>query len=445
MNLHKPFFIAALVCILLCVLVEIGASLFLPRAVASRANIEASLHTEGAQGSVSVQDVLKMQSGNPPTPGLGIPYQALVDGLLLFTLLLMSTSLVLPDSLQGQVQGVVSLVCAVLTLLAGIVMLFAAVGLLLLMVSLFLAAPFGTIAYLALWGFFNRGDAAITLGLLMLLKLAAALCLVMAQPRFIQNKGLVLLFVTSVLSTALVSFLHGFVPSPLVSITDALGAIIVALLGLLWAVVLLVGAIISVIRVITLKRSAGLLSNKSPAPQDNDKGVSLEQLRRIMPGLPLPKGQQYLPYLNSAMAEAQIDTPKREAAFLAQLAHESGELRYMEELASGAAYEGRKDLGNTEPGDGKRYKGRGPIQLTGRNNYRAAGKALGLDLEQQPARAADPDVGFRTAAWFWTTHGLNTLADLDNFREITHRINGGYNGEASREAYYQRALATLKA
>lgn len=256
MNLHKPFFIAALICVLLCVLVEVGASLFLPRPVAQPSDIAASLHNEGAQGNVSVQDVVTMQGQNPPTPGMGIPYQALVDGLLLFTLLLMGTSLLLPNSLQGQLQGVVSLIGAVLALLGGIAMLFVAIGLLLLMVSLFLSVPFGTIAYLAIWGFFNRGGAAATLGLLLLLKLVAAVCLLLAQPRFLQNKGLVLLFLTSVLATALVSFLHGFVPLLLVSITDALGAIIVAILGLIWALVLLIGSLVSIFRVLKLKRTA---------------------------------------------------------------------------------------------------------------------------------------------------------------------------------------------
>ncbi|WNG21544.1 LysM peptidoglycan-binding domain-containing protein [Cystobacter fuscus] len=172
-------------------------------------------------------------------------------------------------------------------------------------------------------------------------------------------------------------------------------------------------------------------------------GVSLAQLRRIMPNLSQAKAEQYLPHVNRAMAEAGINTPKRQAAFLAQLAHESGEFRYMEEIASGAAYEGRRDLGNTQPGDGVRFKGRGPIQLTGRSNYRAAGQALGIDLENNPKRAADPDVGFRTAAWFWNSRNLNQYADAGNFREVTRRINGGYNGLASREAYYQRALDVL--
>jgi putative chitinase len=171
----------------------------------------------------------------------------------------------------------------------------------------------------------------------------------------------------------------------------------------------------------------------------------LAQLCAIMPRLKKDKAEQYLPLLNAAMAEVEINTPRRRAAFLAQLAHESGELRYMEELATGEAYEGRKDLGNTQKGDGARYKGRGPIQLTGRNNYRKAGQALGVDLEGSPQRAADPDVGFRVACWFWKVNGLNALADAGNFDAITRRINGGYNGKADRDARYLRALQVLDA
>lgn len=153
----------------------------------------------------------------------------------------------------------------------------------------------------------------------------------------------------------------------------------------------------------------------------------------------------YLPHLQAAMLEGNITTRKRAAAFLAQLGHESGSLRWMEEIASGAAYEGRRDLGNVEPGDGKRYKGRGPIQLTGRLNYRAAGKALGLPLEDNPPMAALPEVGFRTAVWFWNNRRLNALADQSAFTTITHRINGGTNGLVDRLRRYRLALKALKA
>jgi putative chitinase len=179
--------------------------------------------------------------------------------------------------------------------------------------------------------------------------------------------------------------------------------------------------------------------------QTRPSGLTVQQLRAIMPRLPEAHASFYLPLLTAAMNEADITTPRRQAAFLAQLAHESGELRFWEELADGKAYEGRKDLGNVQPGDGPRYKGRGPIQLTGRNNYRAAGLALGVDLENNPEHAKEPAIGFRVATWFWTTRGLNAFADAGDFREITRRINGGYNGLAQREAYYAVALNILKA
>jgi predicted chitinase len=171
--------------------------------------------------------------------------------------------------------------------------------------------------------------------------------------------------------------------------------------------------------------------------------LTARQLQAVMPNLPDDRAATFLKPLNEAMKEFDVNTPKRQAAFLAQIAHESGELKYMEEIASGAAYEGRKSLGNTEPGDGKRYKGRGPIQLTGRNNYRRAGMALKLDLEGTPKLAAQPDIGCRVAGWFWKAHGLNELADQGDFLQITKRVNGGTKGLERREAYYTRAKEAL--
>jgi len=159
------------------------------------------------------------------------------------------------------------------------------------------------------------------------------------------------------------------------------------------------------------------------------------------PSASASKLKTYLPYINQALTEGKINTCKRQAAFLAQLAHESGCFIYMEEIASGAAYEGRRDLGNTQPGDGRRFKGRGPIQLTGRANYVAAGKALKMDLVNHPETVAQPSVGFRTSVWFWTKHNLNSLADqgtLASFKTITSRINGGQNGAADREAKWAK-------
>lgn len=155
----------------------------------------------------------------------------------------------------------------------------------------------------------------------------------------------------------------------------------------------------------------------------------------------------HLEPLNAAMAEFKIDTPRRQAAFLAQLAHESGEFRYFEEIwgptEAQLRYEGRADLGNCEPGDGKRFKGRGPIQITGRANYRKAGVALGVDLLKDPEIAATVEVGFRIAGWYWATHGCNLLADQERFDVITRAINGGVNGKSSRDAYYAACRKVL--
>ncbi|MDC5413991.1 glycoside hydrolase [Acinetobacter baumannii] len=124
----------------------------------------------------------------------------------------------------------------------------------------------------------------------------------------------------------------------------------------------------------------------------------------------------------------------RFAHFIAQLAHESGNFRYMEEIASGAAYEGRKDLGNVMAGDGVKFKGRGPIQLTGRANYRNYGRALGIDFESHPELVATPSIGLLVACKFWVNNGLNELSDRDDMLTITRRINGGTNGLDSRKA-----------
>lgn len=136
-----------------------------------------------------------------------------------------------------------------------------------------------------------------------------------------------------------------------------------------------------------------------------------------------------------------LENGLRLAHFMAQIGHESDGFRAMEEYASGAAYEGRAALGNTSAGDGVRFKGRGPIQITGRSNYRLIGQAIGIDLENHPELAAVPSIGMKTACWFWDAKGLNLLADADNPQEITRRINGGQNGIADRLA----RLAAMKA
>lgn len=140
-----------------------------------------------------------------------------------------------------------------------------------------------------------------------------------------------------------------------------------------------------------------------------------------------------------------INTPKRQAAFIAQLAHESGSLKYVKELASGQAYEGRKDLGNIYPGDGPRFKGRGLIQLTGRTNYEKASQFFGVDFVKNPELIETPHYAAMIAGWFWDTRKLNQYADIKDFKKITKIINGGYNGLTDRQKHYDRACKILGA
>lgn len=173
--------------------------------------------------------------------------------------------------------------------------------------------------------------------------------------------------------------------------------------------------------------------------------ITLDQLKKIVPYAG-PRAGIFLVPLNDAMDEFGIDTPARQAAFLAQVAHESGSLRYVREIADGKAYEGRADLGNIQPGDGPRFKGRGLIQITGRANYRACSKALYGDdetLQLHPELLEDVVPACRSAAWFWWAHGMNTIADAGDFRKITRVINGGFNGYQERLAYYERAKEVL--
>jgi predicted chitinase len=179
--------------------------------------------------------------------------------------------------------------------------------------------------------------------------------------------------------------------------------------------------------------------------------ITAENLKQIMPNLTPQKRALYLPFLNRVMEEYGISNPFRCAHFLAQLAHESGELRYMEEIWGPTPAQNRYEppsllaekLGNTERGDGKRFKGRGPIQITGRRNYELYGQQLGVDLVSNPALAATPQIGFSIAGLYWRSNGLNQLADIDDIVSITKRINGGVNGLAERRAYCKRAKAVL--
>ena len=198
--------------------------------------------------------------------------------------------------------------------------------------------------------------------------------------------------------------------------------------------------------------------------------ITAQQLLQILPNVGQVAGV-FVPVLNTAMGRYQIVGQKRMAAFIAQVGHESGHLarlveslnysadalrktwpsRFGTELAKAVerkpeqianiAYGNR--MGNTAPSDGWKYRGRGLIQITGKNNYRACGEALGLDLIVEPELLERPQHACMSAAWFWATNGLNTLADGGNFDPITQRINGGQTGATDRQALYTKALRVL--
>ena len=178
--------------------------------------------------------------------------------------------------------------------------------------------------------------------------------------------------------------------------------------------------------------------------------ITQKQLLQILPNAGQSAGV-FVPVLNTAMVRYQIVGQLRIAAFIAQIGHESGQFRYTRERGNDR-YLSKYDtgslaqqLGNTpeQDGDGQKYRGRGLIQITGRANYMMCGEALALDLLNQPELLEKPQHACTSAAWFWASRGLNTLADAGQFDTITRRINGGQNGAADRQALYARALKVL--
>lgn len=171
--------------------------------------------------------------------------------------------------------------------------------------------------------------------------------------------------------------------------------------------------------------------------------ITKQQIKQIAPNSKDEIIDPLVKYLNIHMPKYEVNTYLRVCHFISQSAHESASFRTLEEYASGAAYEGRKDLGNTKPGDGVRYKGRGIFQLTGRANYRTIGAKIGYDLENNPELAESPEVSVLTALEYWQSRKLNALADADNVELITRRINGGLNGFDDRKKYLARSKQVI--
>ena len=195
-----------------------------------------------------------------------------------------------------------------------------------------------------------------------------------------------------------------------------------------------------------IKAFFAALFSKKPGPQAPEVRPPVPQsflpltVALVNVGVRPSRAEQFVKPLALAMQEFGIATPARQAAFLAQVLHESGMLRYTAEIwgptPAQQRYEGRSDLGNTQTGDGYKYRGRGLLQTTGRTNYRLTGAALWVDLINVPEALERADLAARSAAWFWKSHGLNELADTGDFTKITRRINGGINGIRDRERLY---------
>ena len=238
-ELRSPFLLLAVLLLAVAVLVELGSS-HVVGGEGAGAELRQAAEDEDIEIPGSVADV-------DEPPGRALSYLALVDATLLYTVALMALSLVVPERAHGRAQGVATFIGSIVLIIVAFILGLIAFIELMVMVSLFLAFPFGTMAYLAIWGFFPRGEAAAVLSLLMLLKVVAAVFLVLAQQAFLKQKGLLALLLTSVVCNLLIGFLHGLVPLVIVSIVDTLSALIVAIIAVIWGIILLIGSIPSIV------------------------------------------------------------------------------------------------------------------------------------------------------------------------------------------------------
>jgi hypothetical protein len=254
-QLRKPFFILAIVLFAVAALLEAGSGLFTDSTpaeadVASKVGNELKGHVTDAAGDEITGEVLRALKQREK-PGLGLRYLAWLDAIVFYVIGMAGVGLILPAAIQGKLQSIVTLVVSLVTLVISVVMIFAAFQLLLTMVTLVTAPPFGTAAYMATWGFFDRRGARMILSASLLLKIGFAVSLVAAHQRYLLHKGFIFLTLMSLLAAATISLLHGAVPLALVSIADALAAIVVGVLAVVVAIVLLVGAVIGVIKLVT--------------------------------------------------------------------------------------------------------------------------------------------------------------------------------------------------
>jgi len=229
-ELRKPLFFLAVILMGITVIFEAGSAAVL--------------------GLGSIKAASALAASGAAAPGMGIPTLAVFDALVLFTVVLMCLALFVPERIHGRVQGIVTLVVSVLMILACIGGLFMTLARVFLMIGLLIAPVFGTLAYLAMYAHFDTNTARVILAFIMTLKLAVAVLLVLSHPRFLENKGLVLIMLSSILAGIIVGFCHGFFPGFLVSITDGVAALFVLVIALVWSLVFLVGSIRSMVKAV---------------------------------------------------------------------------------------------------------------------------------------------------------------------------------------------------
>ncbi|NLD91182.1 MAG: hypothetical protein GX639_00795 [Fibrobacter sp.] len=233
-KLRIPLFIIAAILLIIAFGLEIGSNR-LVTILASAFDVDAFQKAKDAGGV---------------TPGIAIGVMSLFDGLVLFSVLLIGASLIIPDSIQGRIQGIITLIVSIIVIISGIVLLISSFVQLVLMISLLFAPIFGTIAYFAIYADFPSNSAKTILGLILLFKIGFAIFLLFAHQRFLQNTSLVILILLSMVLGLLVSLLHGIVPGFLVSITDALGGIIVAIVAIVFAVLYLINSVVSIVKAV---------------------------------------------------------------------------------------------------------------------------------------------------------------------------------------------------
>lgn len=272
-TLRKPLFWIAFLLLIIALLIETGSGLFLNPIVNALSSAADTASTSIEDGIAALDNPDLTEAFNDPDnsdavnqvgsiskeepPGYGILYMAFLDTALVLTVGWTALGLVIPQSVQANVQGIATCLVSLIMIVGSIAAIFVLLGILLLMVALFLAIPFGTFVYLALYGFFARGPASAILGVLMMLKIGHLLLLILAQQKFLERRGLILMIASSIVMTFVVGFLHGLVPLPLVSITDAIAGLIAGVCGCIWWIPLLITSIVGIIKLIQLARVAG--------------------------------------------------------------------------------------------------------------------------------------------------------------------------------------------